>query len=331
MPQGRVSVSIKATVSVNKLISYTKSKGARAEFAGDTYAANVKLMKLKASSAKKAMDIIIDQLDHFKNMMFDFELVLGQPKLAGEWGSFSYLANNYIFEGEVNVYTNAYSSNFYTLLASTLNAIELSEQEAMQFKNAGVPATKIIDFFGIKGRRTYPLPWNDAEQYEEKVLSIILKSSHRYSVVEIQNPSNKFYWKNDGFLSKDGKYTIRLDPMHKIFEPFNHFNRGVNCDGLVSEKFKIKEVRIPLTLTKKEQKEVEKGTFTGSTYRVEYGEQNLLWTHSVRMFIPEDRMNSFKGFELVGQSVHGPGNPEKKESANEGTTTVRRATSSSYR
>ena len=48
LSNGQVSVSAKVTVSVNKLIAYAKSKGSRAEFAGQTYAANAKLMRLKA-------------------------------------------------------------------------------------------------------------------------------------------------------------------------------------------------------------------------------------------------------------------------------------------
>ena len=76
LPNGQVSVSVKATVSINKLISYAKSKGSKAEFAGQTFSSNLKLMQLRAQSTKKAMDLLIKELKTLSNNMFDFNLVI---------------------------------------------------------------------------------------------------------------------------------------------------------------------------------------------------------------------------------------------------------------
>lgn len=46
MPDGRFFVTLQATVSVSKLISYAKSKGAETEFAGNVFAMNMKLQEL---------------------------------------------------------------------------------------------------------------------------------------------------------------------------------------------------------------------------------------------------------------------------------------------
>ena len=43
MPDGSQFVTLKATVSVSKLISYAQSKGAETEFAGATFGMNVKM------------------------------------------------------------------------------------------------------------------------------------------------------------------------------------------------------------------------------------------------------------------------------------------------
>ena len=43
MSNGEVSVTLSATVSIGKLVAYAKSKGAAAEFAGQTFAMNMKI------------------------------------------------------------------------------------------------------------------------------------------------------------------------------------------------------------------------------------------------------------------------------------------------
>ena len=79
LPNGQVGVSLKATVSINKLISYAKSKGSRAEFEGQTYAANVKLIKLKVESTKKALDMMLAQMKLLADDIFDFDITIGEP------------------------------------------------------------------------------------------------------------------------------------------------------------------------------------------------------------------------------------------------------------
>lgn len=86
MPDGNIVVTVKATVSVNKLISYAKSKGSRAEFEGQSYAANVKYMKLRAKNAEELLRSTADQVDILAKDMFDFSLNLGEPrKKDKEW------------------------------------------------------------------------------------------------------------------------------------------------------------------------------------------------------------------------------------------------------
>ena len=56
LPNGHVSVSLNATIAINKLISYAQNKGVKAEFAGSTYATNAKLLHLKIQSIEKAYE-----------------------------------------------------------------------------------------------------------------------------------------------------------------------------------------------------------------------------------------------------------------------------------
>lgn len=54
-PNGNVEVSLHATVSVKNLTSYAKSHGSSAEFAGATFAQNLKLIELNRENTKKAI------------------------------------------------------------------------------------------------------------------------------------------------------------------------------------------------------------------------------------------------------------------------------------
>ena len=71
MPDGRFFVTLQATVSVSKLISYAKSKGAETEFAGNVFAMNMKLQELNKQNEIKALN----------NLCFSYELELSEPSL----------------------------------------------------------------------------------------------------------------------------------------------------------------------------------------------------------------------------------------------------------
>ena len=122
LPNKQVSVSLKATISVNKLITYAKSKGSSAEFAGSTYAMNVKLIKLKASSTKKAYDLMMEQLHMIAKDMFSFDFqIIGDPKLC----NVKNIGNVYGFKCKVNIMSNVASTNYYNLYYKTIENLKL--------------------------------------------------------------------------------------------------------------------------------------------------------------------------------------------------------------
>lgn len=56
MSSGQTSVTLEATVSVGKLISYVKSKGAECEFDGASFAQNITLDELYMQNERKVLD-----------------------------------------------------------------------------------------------------------------------------------------------------------------------------------------------------------------------------------------------------------------------------------
>ena len=129
MPNGQVSVSLIATVSVNKLLSYAKSTGSVAEFSGNAYAMNLKLLHLKIQSIQKAYDLMVQQLESIASEMFDFKLTLeDNPTLIS--GSF------YDFNCNIEVVHDDASLSFNKLYRSTIRELELTRDEILLCYNA---------------------------------------------------------------------------------------------------------------------------------------------------------------------------------------------------
>ena len=143
LSNGQVSVSAKVTVSVNKLIAYAKSKGSRAEFAGQAFSANLKIMQLRAKSTQQTIDLMIQQLDMIANDMFDFKLILGEPQN---------LSGKYYFFPTIEVYSNEASTNFYNILTQTLSTLNLSEADREFCRNIMNQNAQVFPLFSLQSR-----------------------------------------------------------------------------------------------------------------------------------------------------------------------------------
>lgn len=62
-PDGTHSVTVSATVSIGNLISYAQSHGSSAEFAGQTFAMNIKMRELNKKNEKDALLNMLNQVD----------------------------------------------------------------------------------------------------------------------------------------------------------------------------------------------------------------------------------------------------------------------------
>lgn len=220
LPNGQISVSVRATVSINKLISYAKSKGSRAEFAGQTFAANVKLMKLKAESATKTYELMVQQLERLAKDMYDFELVLSPtPILRGD---------KYEFDANVLVYVNAAFSDFCKVL-STRSYLILPESEMHAYRNAGIEcsAANIEDCDSYPGDYNpiwIPIKKTDIDEFNKRIYEAIRVAPFRYQIHEIGNAKNSYEWQhssNDWLIFKSVLYGMNASTIkyHLKFLP----------------------------------------------------------------------------------------------------------------
>lgn len=80
LPTGVKEITIQATVSISKLISYAKSKGAEAEFAGATFAQNMKIRELNKSSESCAFRNILTAVISSLPLCYDKKLEIAEPR-----------------------------------------------------------------------------------------------------------------------------------------------------------------------------------------------------------------------------------------------------------
>ena len=153
MPDGSRSVSLSATVSIGNLISYAKSKGSSAEFAGAVFAMNMKMRKLNAENEKKAINHLLEQLDILARDMFRIEIgVKGEPiKIDLEKPEYRHLREKYTSQPyyvdlELKYETTPTYTSFHDLIIATLSSLSLSLDEVRQYSESGEDIYPLICF-----------------------------------------------------------------------------------------------------------------------------------------------------------------------------------------
>ena len=117
MPNGKMFVTLQATVSISNLVSYAKSKGAETEFAGATFAMNVKMMELNKQNEAKVLNNMFAQLTALaeSSNLYDYKMELDPtPKKK-------YNETAYTISGKIHLLYNANTQLYNEILFNTLN------------------------------------------------------------------------------------------------------------------------------------------------------------------------------------------------------------------
>ena len=126
LPNGNTTVTLKAVVSVSKLITYAQSKGSTAEFAGATFGMNMKLKELNRANEEKAIENMIAQLKSLVPTMFDYKLELGEPVVNAK--------GDYDIPAKVIVIFNDNTEKANKILLNTLSSLSLSKKEIEEYQ-----------------------------------------------------------------------------------------------------------------------------------------------------------------------------------------------------
>lgn len=196
---GESYVMLKATVSIGKLISYAKSKGSSAEFAGQTFDMNIKMMNLRRDNVEKALSNMYEQVSLMLKDAFDYKIEMGEAQVG---------YNDYYIPITITVMSTAQSNQIYDLITNTLRNLQLSGRDIEQYKLVG---QKYYSFAGLfPGRKQYSLNKEEADELDKKknffpceffikenMEMKILTSLMNFQLEEIANPMKKTNWKFD--------------------------------------------------------------------------------------------------------------------------------------
>lgn len=83
---GGVTVTLNVTVSISSLINYARSKGASAEFAGASFAMNIKMYELNKKAELKALDYLLVTLEQQLPLAFDRNIQIEDPIIPDRFG-----------------------------------------------------------------------------------------------------------------------------------------------------------------------------------------------------------------------------------------------------
>lgn len=197
MSGGKTAVTLEATVSVSNLITYAQSKGASAEFAGATFARNVKMKELYKQNETKALDNLLTQVKELLPSCYDLEISsVGEPKESENF------PNNYELEMVVSFIPN---ENAQTLSKTFLETLKgLSERLSKKEERNKYPALRLL----------YAADLNkETKKFISQYTAI---NSAGYDIAQIYkkgyNPYN-FYLRNatDDFMKQLERVTTELE------------------------------------------------------------------------------------------------------------------------
>lgn len=292
LPNGQISVSVTATVSMQKLISYAQGKGCEVAFMGDAFVANLKMMQLKVDNATKTLKILTEQIEDLSEDLFSFELSMGSSPVLINIEDKEY----YVFKGQLNVYSNYASHHFYNLLHNTLSALQLNKSELDFFVRNKLPMSNFyITSLGYDRYFGIPIQQDTLNYYRARIMTSTYNAITRVNVQEIsKNKTHDYIWIN--YWDKNNR--------RSHFDSFYHANIL-----LPQSSFKTHEFHFPIrkSLTKEELKLVKKYKYEGSLYTDSVvNMENLITRIVFPLYIPKESMATFQGFKLNGKQVFSP-------------------------
>lgn len=141
----KTTVTLEATVSVGKLISYAKSKGAEVEFDGASMYADIELQELYKQNEEKAIETILPEIKNLFNQGYDYELEIVQHKGAGY--SLSGNPSEVEFDCYITAKLNPDGELAWEKLVDLLDGIS-KEVDSDDAYSVRIPSGRFGDYYG---------------------------------------------------------------------------------------------------------------------------------------------------------------------------------------
>ncbi|MBR6054065.1 MAG: hypothetical protein IKP46_01845 [Bacteroidales bacterium] len=251
LPNGAHQVTLRVTVSTSNLVSYARSKGARVELAGQTFAMNMKLMDLRENNTVAALGHMCEQIEILAPNAFDYSLFVGDPTIQKEtMYSFSYAAgyqdgrrigepDGYVSRINVRISANETTEAIHNLVCGTLAALSLTPQERMDYykKNRKVMHVGWRFVPHNEDEACVVLPISDAKNIDavlklvEHIQSVIASSIYGYTIVYKGKSNDSYKWTH--IRNKNNVYTYPDLSRRAAHYGFVNNNRnGINTSNL---------------------------------------------------------------------------------------------------
>ena len=145
LPNGNIFVSLQVTVSINKLVSYAQSKGVETEFAGATFAMNLKMEELNKRNEEKIIADMFDVMERLYMTGIDYKISVDNPKATGQ------------ITANIDIIPNNNAVKAYDLFYKTLQSLSLPKKKIKEYEEIGKDVFN-IGFYSIvssKGQGIY--------------------------------------------------------------------------------------------------------------------------------------------------------------------------------
>ena len=252
LPNGNQMVTLEAVVSTKKLAAYAQSKGASCEFAGATFGANLRLLKLNQENTKKAFENLVQQCKAIVPYIVEPSLQVEDPTVDG------------LVPFRITLYSTPNLWEFSELIVTTLKALQINDEQlkALKQMQADLYPIKVIainydknKYVAGEMRRSYTnsiygdtynlriipenndLVWlwdqDDLQPFKEEAYFYAPFPYEKLDMI-IKN-ANKYYIADDQGNNYDINFTqliVGVPPYEYIFTD-THFNR-FNVDANVS-------------------------------------------------------------------------------------------------
>lgn len=236
LPDGRSSVTLQTVVCISQLVSYAQSKGASTEFAGATFAINMKMKELNKKNEELALQHLLTQMEAMIPFSYDAKLVIEEPTYAREsdfsvayglnymikdWfmklkeqtgksyeneiaelTNFSENINNYYcVRMNVKFKANKTAESMFLMMWNVFCCLSLSDAEAKEYDRLNIPHTTFsLEYIPGRMENDRVLHFRSPEgikSFKDKLQRLIYENFSGFCIVD--NLGNTSYFDDEAF------------------------------------------------------------------------------------------------------------------------------------
>lgn len=197
--------TVKARVSVGKLITFCKNEGINAEFNGSMFSLNIKQQILNEKNEAEVIQNMNKVLYQIGEHLFDYSINVQDPIAMNDdnskWG----------VNLDISVTLNQNINNYTSYLLETLNGISLTESEVKKYLKLNKHVYSIL----INDKNNQPvIVYLRKTESAESIVRVISSLSEQVQNIEIDNGAYQFNLRGKHFKYGDNNFRPLLNSTH---------------------------------------------------------------------------------------------------------------------